>query len=188
MELSDWEAAFPGRILVPGEGSAKARIVMIGEAPGEKEEQLRRPFVGKAGENLNEFLRLSGIEREALYITNTVKFRPTEVGKSGKTVNRKPTKAEIEAFKPFLMKELNEIRPLCVVTLGNVPLGVFVKNAAIGEVHGRFLEAEGFRLYPMYHPASVIYNRSLRETYLKDVTLFGEWMRSELLRPGAEDR
>lgn len=179
MERRELEAAFPDKVLVFGEGRPDAKIVMIGEAPGEKEEQQRRPFVGKAGENLNEFLRLSGIRREEIYITNTVKFRPTQTGKSGKSVNRKPTRAEIDAFLPFLLQEIEEISPECIVTLGNVPLNALLgSNVRIGEVHGRFLNTDKFTVYPMYHPASVIYNRSLMQTYLEDIREFGQWMRS----------
>ena len=169
---------FADRIIVHGEGNPKPVVVLIGEAPGEKEELLRRPFVGKAGENLNEFLQLSGIERESLYITNAVKFRPTAVGKSGKSVNRKPTQAEIGAFRPILLEEIRLLSPKLVVTLGNVPLGA-VRNEkqSIGEVHGRFLPMERYSLYPMYHPASVIYNRSLREVYIEDVKRLGAWLR-----------
>ena len=169
---------FPDKRIVAGEGSAAARAVLIGEAPGEKEELLLRPFVGKAGENLNEFLALSGIERSELYITNTVKFRPVAVGKSGRAVNRKPTRAEIDLFFPYLARELEIIKPECTVTLGNVPLNALLKDkCAIGSVHGKFISTEHGLVYPMYHPASVIYNRSLREVYISEALKLGEWMR-----------
>ena len=177
--LSRMEADYPDRIIVPGVGSAGARVVLIGEAPGENEEKQRCPFVGKAGKMLDEFLSLSGIARESLYITNSVKFRPTAEGKRG-PVNRKPTKAEIDAFRPYLMRELEIIRPAYVVTLGNTPLSALTgQSITIGSVHGKVLELDGFRLYPMYHPASVIYNRSLNETYRRDVCALGELIRHD---------
>ncbi len=177
---SEMEGAFAGWIIVPGEGRESAKAVLIGEAPGEKEELNRRPFVGKAGENLNEFLRLSGLERDELYITNTVKLRPSAIGKSGRKINRKPTKAEIEAFLPYLLREIEIIDPIVIVTLGNVPLNALCgEELKIGDVHGRFIGLNSInrRLYPMYHPASVIYRRELKQVYAEDVKRLGEWMR-----------
>ncbi len=171
--------AYPdeGKIPVHGEGSVGARVMLIGEAPGEQETLQRRPFVGKAGKNLNEFLELAGIDRSALYVSNTVKFRPTRTSKAGRTVNRPPTRSEIEFFLPWLRREIELVSPQTVVTLGNVPLRALTgAQAVIGAVHGRFLQAEGFVLYPMYHPASVIYNPSLRETYVQDVLNLGRWL------------
>ena len=154
--------------------------MFIGEGPGADEDMQGVPFVGKAGKNLDEFLELSGIERETLYITNTVKFRPTAEGKRG-LVNRKPSMSEIEAFRPWLIEELGIIKPTCIVTLGNVPFQALTRSReTIGAVHGRFIEAEGFLVYPMYHPASVIYNRSLKDVYRNDVIALGEWMRENV--------
>ena len=171
--------AYPdeGKILVHGEGSVGARVMLIGEAPGEQETLQRRPFVGKAGKNLNEFLELAGIDRSALYVSNTVKFRPTRTSNAGRTVNRPPTRGEVELFLPWLRREIDIVSPQTVVTLGNVPLRALTgAQAVIGALHGRFLKADGFVLYPMYHPASVIYNPSLREVYVQDVLNLGRWL------------
>lgn len=166
--------AFPDKHLVFGEGFIGARVCLIGEAPGEKEDEAGRPFVGKAGKQLDEFLSISGIRRESVFITNAVKFRPTSEGKKG-LVNRTPTKKEIEAFRPFLLKELELLKPEIIVTLGNTPLfAVTGENLRIGDVHGAFLKHGDLTLYPMYHPASVIYNRSLKDTYTADVVRLGE--------------
>ena len=89
--------------LVFGDGDEHARIVMIGEAPGEQEARMGKPFVGKAGKNLDEFLALSGLDRRALYITNTVKFRPTKISAAGRIVNRPPTREEIKLSIPWLV-------------------------------------------------------------------------------------
>ncbi len=169
---------YPDRVFVPGEGDVRARVVLIGEAPGENEETQRRPFVGKAGENLNDFLCLSGIRRDELFITNAVKIRPVKTGKSGRNINRPPTRTEIDAFRPYLLKELAIIKPLVAVTLGNVPLlALGGKSIKIGSVHGSFIQTEGLLIYPMYHPASVIYNRSLASVYAEDTRLLGEWIK-----------
>ena len=104
-------AAFPENRLVFGEGRPGVSLMLIGEAPGENEEAQGRPFVGKAGKNLDEFLRLSGIDRTEVYITNAVKFRPFKIGKSGRKSNRPPTREEIDMFRPFLVREIGMVRP-----------------------------------------------------------------------------
>ena len=175
-ELSPGES----RTLVFGEGDASAKTVLIGEAPGEQEALQGRPFVGKAGKNLDELLELAGLERESLYITNTVKFRPTKISAAGRTVNRPPTKEEIELFLPWLKKEIALIAPKRIVTLGNVPLKALLgAKATIGEMHGRYTQWQNVPLYPLYHPASLIYNRALRPVYEEDVRALGELIRSE---------
>lgn len=165
------------KVLVFGEGEAHAAIMLVGEAPGEQEALLGRPFVGKAGKNLDEFLALSGFVREQLYITNVVKFRPVKESDAGRMVNRTPSREEVELFLPWLQREIALIKPECVVTLGNTALRALMgKGRAIGELHGRFqMLADGQLVYPMYHPASVIYNRSLREPYIADVRRLARW-------------
>lgn len=166
------------KTLVHGEGSLGARVMLIGEAPGEQETLMGRPFVGKAGKNLDEFLELAGIDRSELYVSNTVKFRPTKISAAGRTVNRPPTQEEIRLFHPWLKKEIALVSPECIVTLGNVPLRALTedKRVVIGDVHGAFLNCDGLRIYPMYHPASMIYNPSLREVYRADVLRLAEWL------------
>ena len=165
---------WPGedKILVFGEGrSDSPAIMLIGEAPGEQETLKRRPFVGKAGKNLDEFLTLMGIDRESIYVSNVVKIRPTSVGKTGRVRNRAPSKEEIALFLPFLMKEIDLVRPRALVTLGNVPLKALMgPKATVGELHGRWFETEGgYRLFSLYHPAAIIYRRELRQVYEQDV-------------------
>lgn len=165
---------WPGedKILVFGEGmSNHPPIMLIGEAPGEQETVKRRPFVGKAGKNLDEFLALMGMEREALYVSNVVKIRPTSVGKTGRVRNRAPSKEEIALFLPFLMQEIGLVAPRTLVTLGNVPLKALMgSKATVGELHGRWHTASnGLPLFALYHPAAIIYRRELREVYEKDV-------------------
>jgi uracil-DNA glycosylase len=163
------------KVFVFGEGAKKARIMLVGEAPGAQEALLGRPFVGKAGKNLDEFLELSGFKREELYITNTVKLRPTKVSTAGHIINRTPTREEVQLFLPWLKKEIATIKPECVVTMGNTALSALYGKAVIGQVHGQFLEAEGRMLYPIYHPASLIYNRSLADTYREDLLRLARW-------------
>ena len=159
------------KVLVYGEGNADARVMMIGEAPGEQETLKRRPFVGKAGKNLDEFLDLMGMERETLYVSNVVKIRPTSLGKTGRVRNRAPSKEEIALFLPFLMKEIDLVKPQSIVTLGNVPLKALLgPKATVGELHGRWHTASnGLPLFALYHPAAIIYRRELKEVYAQDV-------------------
>ena len=168
------------KILVHGEGEIGARVMLVGEAPGEQETLMGRPFVGKAGKNLDEFLELAGLERSALYVTNAVKFRPTKRSAAGRTVNRPPTREEVSLFLPWLRREIELVAPEVIVTLGNVPLRALTgPKAVIGDVHGAFQDADGLRLYPMYHPASLIYNPALREVYAEDVRRLSAHLRAK---------
>lgn len=158
------------KVLVFGEGPRGARIMLIGEAPGEQETLQGRPFVGRAGKNLDGFIEATGLDRREMYVTNTVKFRPTRISGAGRVVNRPPTQEETALFLPFLKREIAEVSPGIIVTLGNVPLRALVgPGAIIGDMHGRLQELEGRRLFPMYHPAAVIYNPSLRAVYAADM-------------------
>ena len=167
------------KVLVFGEGRVGAPVMMIGEAPGEQETLQGRPFVGKAGKNLDEFLAEAGMDRGELYVTNTVKFRPTKRSAAGRVVNRPPTQEEVKLFLPFLMREIELVGPRCVITLGNVPLKALLgRGAVIGESHGQWIEWNGRLLFPMYHPASVIYNPALKAVYREDIARFAGRYRS----------
>ena len=168
------------KILVHGEGEIGARVMLVGEAPGEQETLQGRPFVGKAGKNLDEFLELAGLERSQLYVTNAVKFRPTKRSAAGRTVNRPPTREEVSLFLPWLRREIELVAPEVIVTLGNVPLRALTgPKSVIGDVHGAFQDADGLRLYPMYHPASLIYNPALRPVYAEDIRRLSAHLRAE---------
>lgn len=166
------------KVLVHGEGLPGARVMLIGEAPGEQESLQGRPFVGKAGKNLDAFLEQAGLSRAQLYVSNTVKFRPTKISAAGRVVNRPPTREEVKLFLPWLQREIELVAPQVVVTLGNVPLKALMgMRAVIGDVHGCFQQLEGITLYPMYHPASLIYNPSLREVYTQDILRLAAWLK-----------
>jgi DNA polymerase len=162
--------------LVYGDGNLDSKIVLVGEAPGKTEVEQGKPFVGQAGKNLEEFITILGIRREDLYITNVVKFRPTKVNPdTGRESNRPPTREEIRISTDFIENELSVIKPGLVVSLGNVALRCILKDdkITIGIVHGssisvKFAGAE-FMLFPLYHPASIIYNRALKDVYLQDL-------------------
>ena len=172
----------PGRenALVFGEGPLHPKLMLIGEAPGEQETLMGRPFVGKAEKNLDHFLELAGMRREEIYISNAVKIRPTKTGKTGRISNRPPTKEEIALFRPWLLREIDLVAPQVIATLGNVPLFAVTgdRRLTIGEAHGRVMEAgeTGRRLFALYHPASLIYNRALEPVYEQDVRALAAWI------------
>lgn len=122
--------------------------------------------------------------REEIRITNTVKVRPTRISPKGTVSNRPPDKKELSFFIPLLHEEIVEASPRLLVTLGNTPLKALLgKDAAIGDLHGQLtncvIGGAVFRLFPLYHPAAIIYNRALKETYDQDVLALAEVVRKD---------
>jgi uracil-DNA glycosylase len=146
--------------LVPGEGSAKAEVVVVGEAPGANEDREGRPFVGRAGKLLDELLAEAGLRRDEVFITNVLKARPPR--------NRDPRADEVAHHLPFLEAQLEVIRPRLLVPLGRHALKRFAPDLAIGEVHGHVVQRDGRTLFPMYHPAAALHNPRLRTTLADD--------------------
>ena len=173
--------------IVLGEGQADhPPVMLIGEAPGEQEALLGRPFVGKAGKNLDGFLSVLELNREDIYITNVVKIRPTKVSDKGRVSNRPPSKEELALFTPYLMEEILLVQPRMIVTLGNVALKALKgSKAVIGDLHGAETsvtvthekQQADFPLFPLYHPASIIYNRSLQAVYDGDLQVLKKLLR-----------
>jgi uracil-DNA glycosylase family 4 len=151
--------------VVPGEGSAEAKIMFIGEGPGQKEDELGRPFVGAAGKFLDEMLGIIGLKREEVYIANVVKCRPPG--------NRDPLPEEAEACWPWLMEQIKLIDPKIIVTLGRHSMERFLPNQKISQIHGKALrrnipELGAYVFYALYHPAAALYNGSMREVLISD--------------------
>lgn len=150
--------------LVMGDGNIDADIVLIGEAPGKKEDETGLPFVGAAGKFLNEMLETIGMQRSDIFITNIVKYRPPN--------NRDPLPEEKSAFWPYLVRQLDVIKPQIVVTLGRHSMEYFIPGQKISEVHGQpkqitFGESK-LVIVPLYHPAAALYNGSMRTTLIND--------------------
>ena len=164
--------------LVLGYGNPNAEIMLIGEAPGREEVMAGQPFVGKAGKNLDEFLAATGLVREQLYLTNVVKFRPMRISPKGTVSNRPPTQAEIALCAPYLEAEIAQVNPWLILTLGNVALQAMLgKEAKIGQYHGRATQRDAKRtVFALYHPASIIYNPKLKETYAEDLALLRAYL------------
>ena len=139
--------------LVFGEGNPDADLVIIGEAPGEDEDAQGRPFVGRAGGLLDRILESAHIEREDIYITNILKYRPPN--------NRNPKPDEILASEPLLLEQLKLIRPQIIATLGNFPTQYFAGTKdGITKTRGRWFEWHNIRIFPMFHPAYLLRNPS----------------------------
>jgi uracil-DNA glycosylase family 4 len=151
---------------VPGEGNPAAAVMFVGEAPGATEDQLGRPFVGRAGKLLDELLAQAGLVRADVWITNVVKARPPK--------NRDPKAPEVAHWMPVLQREVELIQPRLIVPLGRHALKHFAPAAKIGEVHGRLT---GGNLFPLYHPAAAMYNQALKETLFADARALGVLLR-----------
>ena len=146
---------------VPGEGSAEAEVVLVGEAPGNQEDREGRPFVGPAGQMLDLLLQSIGLTRDQVYLTNVLKSRPPG--------NRDPKPDEIFHCWPWLAAELEAIGPAVIVPLGKCALDCFVPGQRISQVHGRPIEHDRRLLFPLYHPAAVLRFSALREITFADV-------------------
>ncbi|MDO8742482.1 MAG: uracil-DNA glycosylase [bacterium] len=152
---------------VIGEGNHSAEIMFVGEAPGKNEAKTGRPFCGRAGKVLDELLLSVGIDRKDVYITNIVKDRPPS--------NRDPLPDEIALYAPFLDRQIEIIKPKVIATLGRFSMqyvmnryGLDFELGVISRIHGQVFSAKNFKVVPLYHPASAIYNQHLLPTLKED--------------------
>jgi uracil-DNA glycosylase len=162
---------------VIGEGSHDAKIVFVGEAPGENEAKTGKPFCGRAGKVLDKLLESAGINREEVYITNIVKDRPPK--------NRDPLPEEISAYAPFLDRQIEILKPKVIATLGRFSMqyvmsryGLEGELSSISAIHGRVFETEiageRVKVVPLYHPAAAIYNQELLKVLENDFKVLGD--------------
>jgi len=162
--------------LVFGKGNMNASIMFIGESPGRNEDEQGVPFVGAAGKNLDKLLECAGLTMNDVYIANILKYRPPE--------NRNPSSEEIKTHTPWLIEQIKAIKPKVICSLGNYSTKFFLalgnvdlmeKQAGITTVHGkiRIIEMDGLKikLIPLFHPAAIIYNRSLIGDWEKDMEI-----------------
>jgi len=152
---------------VPGEGNVNARIMLIAQAPGEKEDKASKMFIGPTGEVLNEFLKLSGIDRVQIYMTNLIKCMLPKY--------RKPKTDEITICSAYLDREIEIIRPEFLVPLGFhatryilTKYGVNINNEDIPKNYGKLLWTGNKKVYPLQHPSSVLYNPSEKDKILSN--------------------
>ena len=150
--------------LVFGEGNADADVMFIGEGPGYWEDQKGRPFVGRAGQLLNELLQSIELERSEVFITNVVHYRPPN--------NRDPEPKEMEAFQKYLDKMIEIVHPKVISSLGRFSMAKFIPGVTISTVHGNPRQVEWNKeklwVVPMYHPAAALRNGSIKERAFKD--------------------
>ncbi len=134
---------------VPGEGDPKAKLVFIGEGPGENEDLQGCPFVGRAGGLLTKLIQKMGLSRESVFITNIVKCRPPN--------NRTPLKSEIEMCEPYLQEQLRLIQPKIICTLGGpATMTLLHKKGSMSAIRGKWFEYKGIKLIPTFHPAYLL--------------------------------
>lgn len=155
---------------VPGEGNINAEIVFIGEAPGATEDELGRPFVGRAGKLLDGLLKALKIDRSEVWIGNIVKHRPPK--------NRDPLTDEIKACEGYLTRQLDIINPLLVITLGRFSMNYFYPDGKISRDHGNLLKLGKYNVFPVYHPAAALRNGNMFEALKKDFAKIPSMLRS----------
>ncbi|HEX3722273.1 MAG TPA: uracil-DNA glycosylase [Nitrolancea sp.] len=147
---------------VPGDGNPQAEIMFIGEAPGWHEDKQGVPFVGAAGQFLNEMLEQIGLNRAEVFITNVVKSRPPG--------NRDPLPDEIAACSIYLDEQIATIKPKVIVTLGRFSMARWFPGERISRIHGQARRFGSFVVVPMYHPAAALHQASLRATVEADMS------------------
>lgn len=160
--------------IVVGKGNIEAKILFVGEAAGRKEDEQGFPFVGAAGKNLDKLLAKVGLTLGDVYVANILKCRPPE--------NRNPSKDEIKAHTPWLIKQIKEMKPKVICSLGNYATGFFLARGDVDKmdaqqritaVHGKvkkiLFEGVKITLIPLFHPAAIIYNRKLLPLWEDDM-------------------
>lgn len=147
--------------VVPGEGPSNAKLLFIGEAPGWYEDQQGRPFVGPAGQFLEQLLASIGLKREQVFIANVIKCRPPS--------NRDPLPDEIQACSKWLDYQISILKPKIIVTLGRYSMARFFPNDTISKIHGKVKIIDDYIYFPMYHPAAALHQGSLRKIIESDI-------------------
>ena len=141
--------------VVPGDGAENAEIMFIGEAPGFHEDQEGRPFVGAAGQFLNQLIASINLKREEVYITNIIKCRPPG--------NRDPLPMEIQNCNPWLENQIELMKPKIIVTLGRYSMAKFFPGKTISQIHGSAKKSGDVVYFAMYHPAAALHQQNLRQ-------------------------
>jgi DNA polymerase len=165
---------------VPGEGDFQAEVMFIGEGPGYHEDKQGRPFVGAAGQFLNELLSIAGLSRESVFIANTVKCRPPG--------NRDPMPDELAACAPYLERQIALINPRIIVTLGRFSMAKFFPGEKISQIHGKAFMVDGRMCVAMYHPAAGLHQASLADVIRTDFRILPMYIEQarKMLAPAPE--
>ena len=147
--------------VVPGEGPEDSKLMFIGEAPGFYEDQSGRPFVGQAGQYLEQLIGLVGLKRNQVYIANVIKCRPPD--------NRDPLPGELQSCRRWLDQQIEIIKPRVIVTLGRFSMANYFPGESISKVHGRAKRIGDIVYFAMYHPAAALHQGSLRKVIEADI-------------------
>ncbi len=146
---------------VPGKGSFKSEVIFVGEAPGRNEDKNGEPFIGVAGKKLSIALEEAGISRDAVYITNIVKCRPTN--------NRVPNTNERNACQEYLKQEISIIKPEIICILGNTAFNSILGGSEITKFRGKVVRKDNQLYFLTIHPAATIYNQKLIDVLKNDI-------------------
>ena len=148
--------------IVFGDGSAKAKLVFVGEGPGADEDKQGLPFVGRAGKLLTQMIEAMGLHRQDVYICNVVKCRPPG--------NRQPEPDEVEKCSPFLFRQLDALQPKVIVCLGATAAQTLLQtNRSISQFRGQWLDFRGYKMLPTYHPAYLLRNPAAKGEVWRDL-------------------
>jgi uracil-DNA glycosylase family 4 len=180
-KLKTWDGCDLSKNANPvlGEGNHNADVLFIGEAPGKREDELGRPFVGAAGKFLDELIESMGWKRSDAYISNVVKYRPPD--------NRDPTPEEKAQCMPWLMLEIAIIKPKVIVPLGRHSLGHFYQKLSISNAHGKAHKlTDDVTIFPIYHPAAAMHNGGLRQSLHDDFSKLKEFLEAQGIAPPTE--
>ncbi len=170
---------------VPSEGGFNPQIILLGEAPGDKEVKIGRPFMGPSGKELDRWLASLGLTREDIYITGVVNSRPFSIGRSGRKSDRRPNQTEVKRAAPMFDWELAHFQTQLLVPMGNASLQRLLGNKAkIGDLHGQLLvkpiqkfnqktgkfefTTKKYQIFPLYHPSYSKRFKNMKETVDKD--------------------
>ncbi len=153
---------------VPGEGNVRTKILFIGEGPGANENASGRPFVGQAGNFLNQLLAIAQVKRQEVFITNVVKCRPPS--------NRDPLPEELSACAKYLNRQIELINPPVIVTLGRFSMARYFPLQRISAIHGQGQWVNGRLIVPMFHPAAALHQPSLRAAIEHDFSLLPAYL------------
>ncbi len=148
-----------------GVGDPHSRVVLVGEAPGADEDAQGEPFVGRAGQLLNKILAAVGLKREEVYICNILKCRPPN--------NRDPLPSEMETCTPYLLRQIDLIKPAFIICLGRISAQWLLEtNASLSALRGKFHDYRGSKLMVTYHPAALLRNPNWKRPTWDDMKMF----------------
>ena len=175
-----YQEEFSGNNFVSGCGDTDAKIMFIGEAPGRDEIRLKKPFVGKAGAKFETILFDLGLCRDRIYLTNAIKYAlRTDASKTGRNANRPAKTKEIRSSRQYLIEEIACIGPKLIITLGGVPLKMILGrfDVQIQKFAGKVLATEVGPVFPLLHPAAMIYDPKLAEKFDEDTKILKQLIR-----------